>query len=248
MGPAGYRSLRSSVNDYNRGMKPQEVDGVLAATLEDHRLSRGEKSALEQLLSSDEVREEELAFFRHRAFALAREKMANHVSREVLDWLEAVNKVLLPPEPTETVRAQVYFSPGPGCLEAIHRELDGSRSKVDICVFTITDDRLARAIVEAHQRGVQLRIVTDDDKARDRGSDVYELADAGIEVRVDQSAHHMHHKFAVFDSSTLVTGSYNWTRSAAQRNRENILVTDDDRLVGPYRRVFDEMWNRLEPV
>ena len=229
-------------------MKPQEVDGILAATLEDHRLSRGEKHALEELLASDEIRPEELAFFRHRAFALAREKLPNELSRHVLDWLEAVNKVLLPPEPVETNRAEVHFSPGPGCLEAIRRQLVESKKTVDICVFTITDDRLSREIVGAHRRGVKLRVVTDDDKARDRGSDVYDFADAGIEVRVDQSEHHMHHKFAVFDSRVVVTGSYNWTRSAAQRNRENILVTDDERLVRPYRRVFDDMWDRLRPV
>ena len=118
---------------------------------------------------------------------------------------------------------------------------------MDICVFTITDDRVATAILAAHRRGVKLRVVTDDDKAHDKGSDVFELADAGIEVRVDQSEHHMHHKFAVFDRSIVVTGSYNWTRSAAQSNAENILVSDDGRLVAPYQRVFDEMWASLAP-
>ncbi len=236
------------VNDYHHEMKPQEVDGVLAATLEDHRLSRGEKHALEELLASDEIRPEDLAFCRHRAFALAREKMPNELSRQVLDWLEAVNKVLLPAPSIQPHRAEVYFSPGPGCLEAIRRQITSSKKRVDICVFTITDDRLARAILDAHARGVELRIVTDDDKAHDRGSDVFEFAGAGIQVRVDQSDHHMHHKFAIFDSAVVVTGSYNWTRSAAQHNRENILVTDDERLVRPYRRVFDEMWERLEAI
>jgi len=228
-------------------MKPDEVDGILAATLEDHRLSRGEKHALEELLASDDIHSEQLAFFRHRAFALAREKLPTHVSRQVLDWLEGVNKILLPPTPKRTSRAEVFFSPGPGCLEAINRQLRESKKNVDICVFTITDDRLAKAILDAHRRGVKLRVVTDDDKAYDRGSDVFELADAGIEVRVDQSDHHMHHKFALFDRSSVVTGSYNWTRSAAQHNRENVLITDDERLVRPYQRVFDEMWERLLP-
>lgn len=228
-------------------MKPDEVDGVLAATLEDEHLSRGEKSAIRQLLESDDIRTEQLAFIRHRAFALARERMANESSRRVIDWLEGVVKLLQPPEPKATVRAEVFFSPGPACLDAISRQLKESERQVDICVFTITDDRLASAILDAFKRGVQLRIVTDDDKAHDRGSDVFRLADAGIEVRVDQSDHHMHHKFAVFDRETVVTGSYNWTRSAAQHNRENILVSDDERLVKPYQRVFDDMWDRLQP-
>lgn len=228
-------------------MKPEEVDGILAATLEDHQLSRGEKHALEELLRSDEVRPEELAFFRHRAFALAREQLPSHDARLVLDWLEGVNKILVPPTPKAPSRAEVHFSPGPDCLEAIKQRLAEASRCVDICVFTITDDRVATAILAAHRRGVKLRVVTDDDKAHDKGSDVFELADAGIEVRVDQSEHHMHHKFAVFDRSIVVTGSYNWTRSAAQSNAENILVSDDGRLVAPYQRVFDEMWASLAP-
>jgi len=228
-------------------MKPDEVDGVLAATLEDHRLSRGEKHAIEELLSADDITPERLAFIRHRAFALAREQMPTHVARQVLEWLEGVNKLLLPRPPKEVSRAEVFFSPGPGCLEAISRNLRDARDSVDICVFTITDDRLAKAILDAHARGVKLRVVTDEDKAYDRGSDVFELASKGVEVRVDESEHHMHHKFAVFDRRTVVTGSYNWTRSASTHNAENVLVTDDERLVKPYRRVFEEMWNELKP-
>jgi len=228
-------------------MRPDEVDGILAATLEDHRLSRGEKHAIEELLSADDVTPERLAYIRHRAFALAREQMPTHVAAQVLEWLEGVNKLLLPKPPKETSRAEVFFSPGPGCLDAISRNLRDANESVDICVFTITDDRLARAILEAHARGVKLRVVTDEDKAYDRGSDVFELASKGVEVRVDESEHHMHHKFALFDGNTVVTGSYNWTRSASTHNAENVLVTDDERLVKPYRRVFDDMWAKLKP-
>lgn len=226
-------------------MKPDEVDGILAATLHDDRLSRGEKHAIAELIRADQLGLEQLAFIRHRAFALAKEKLPTHQSRQILDWLEGVVKVLSPPPPTLSRCAEVHFSPGPGCLEAIRERLRRATSHVDICVFTITDDRIAAAIFEAHRRGVATRVVTDDDKALDRGSDVERLAAAGIEVRVDSSEHHMHHKFAVFDRATVVTGSYNWTRSAAEHNRENILITDDERLVGPFVRVFDEMWVRL---
>ena len=229
-------------------MKPDEVDDILASTLEDQRLTRGEKHALTQLLDSDEVRQEELAFFRHRAFALARKELTDHRSRQVLEWLEAVNKLLLPPVPKASLRAEVYFSPGPDCLDAISAQLRSARTQVDICVFTITDNRLAEQILAAHRRKVRVRIVTDDDKAHDRGSDAFKLSEAGIDVRVDYSEHHMHHKFAVFDRAVVVTGSYNWTRSAAQKNRENILVADDERLVKPYLRIFDEMWDSLRKV
>ncbi|MGE0789372.1 MAG: phospholipase D-like domain-containing protein [Sandaracinaceae bacterium] len=229
-------------------MRQDEIDGVLAATLDDRHLSRGEKHAIKQLIVARDLDPSELAFARHRAFELARERMPSAAARELVTWLEEITKALHPPVvPAHGGRAEVHFSPGPACLEAIARHLAGAKRSVDICVFTITDDRLARGVVEAHRRGAALRVITDDDKARDLGSDIFEIAKAGIEVRVDHSEHHMHHKFALFDRETVVTGSYNWTRTAATYNRENLLVTDDERFVAPYQRVFDDMWGRLAP-
>ena len=48
-----------------------------------------------------------------------------------------------------------------------------------------------------------------------------------------------------FDRRLLVTGSYNWTRSAARNNLENIAITDDPRLVEPYRDEFERLWERF---
>ena len=79
------------------------------------------------------------------------------------------------------------------------------------------------------------------------GSDVARLRRAGVAVRFDQSPDHMHHKFAVFDRRLLATGSYNWTRSAARNNHENIAITDDPRLVEPYRDEFDRLWELFAP-
>lgn len=224
-------------------MKPDEIDGILAATLEDERVSRGEKHALKELLLDGALNDEQLAFVRHRAFALAKERVGK--GQQVLEWLEDVVKILTPRPEAPALRAEVQFSPGPGCLNAITRCLEEAQKSVDICVFTVTDDRLAAAILDAHRRGVAVRLLTDDDKSFDRGSDIERLEAAGVPVRTDRSEHHMHHKFALFDRALVITGSYNWTRSAARHNRENLLVSDDPRLVAPYLRRFDEDWEGL---
>ena len=120
-----------------------------------------------------------------------------------------------------------------------------SRRTANICVFTITDNRVSEAILDAHRRNVSVRIVTDNEKAEDLGSDVERLEAAGIPVRVDRSPFHMHHKFAILDGKTLVMGSYNWTRGAARDNQENLIVTNDLRLVKPFSDTFDHLWNQL---
>jgi cardiolipin hydrolase len=62
---------------------------------------------------------------------------------------------------------------------------------------------------------------------------------------VDRSPYHMHHKFAILDGATLLTGSYNWTRGAARDNEENLIVTDEPRLVNPFALTFEHLWAKL---
>lgn len=97
----------------------------------------------------------------------------------------------------------------------------------------------------AYQRRVVVRVITDNDKQYDHGSDIERLRGAGIALKVDETEHHMHHKFAVLDGATLLNGSYNWTRSAATFNEENLIATSDAALVATFSRQFQEMWDRL---
>ena len=225
-------------------VKPDEMEEILLKTLQDGRLSRSERQVLTDLFAEHRGDPDKLVFFRHRAFAIARDRLDRRQQRLVLDWLEQVVKALAKASEPDTAPrlAEAHFSPGDTCRRRIVSLLAMARHTVDVCVFTITDDRISKALLEAHWRGVRVRVITDDDKSEDRGSDVEQLAHAGIRVRLDNSEHHMHHKFALVDSTYLVTGSYNWTRSAAAHNEENIVVTSEARLVGSFGEVFDRLW------
>ena len=227
-------------------MQRPDFERWLAETLEDLRMSRGERQALRGVLGDAQLTEQQRAKLRHRAFEMAKEVVSSRDGQQVVDWLYEVVKAMAPEAAGASRLADVVFSPGDDCLNALLQYLGGARQTVDICVFTITDNRVARSIVDAHERGVAIRIVTDDDKAGDLGSDVERLAERNITVRYDRSPHHMHHKFAVFDRQVVLTGSYNWTRSAAEHNRENILLSDDPRLVRPYHKAFQQLWDELE--
>lgn len=225
-------------------MDAKQLDQILADTLEDKRLSRGERTALRKVFAEYTLDSQQRAFVRHRAFALAKASLTGHDNQRVLEWVEGVVKTTFDTTAGGGT-AEVFFSPGEDCLDAIMDALDEAKQSADICVFTITDNRIAHRILDLHARGVSVRIISDNDKSEDRGSDINRLADRGVPVRVDYSPHHMHHKFAVFDRSKVLTGSYNWTRSAAEHNRENVLLSDDARLVAPYQRAFDELWAKL---
>ncbi|MEZ4441507.1 MAG: phospholipase D-like domain-containing protein [Polyangiaceae bacterium] len=226
-------------------MTPQELEAELEKTLVDQRLSRSEKKALQALVG--EIDEAALAKLRSVAFEVARRHVdESKQTRHVLEWLEEVMKLLTAARGEAMPASGAYFSPGDEPLRQILGLLGAARTSIDICVFTITDDRIADAILGAARRGVVVRVITDDDKAFDRGSDIQRLRDGAIPVRVDRSPHHMHHKFAVFDEQRLLTGSYNWTRGAANHNLENVVVTAEPSLVQAFVKTFERLWRELE--
>jgi phosphatidylserine/phosphatidylglycerophosphate/cardiolipin synthase-like enzyme len=227
-------------------MKRDELDSILRQTLDDLRLSRSEKRALGEVLGDLNPSPDDLAMLRSVAFDLARQELRGHENRLVLEWLEEVVKVLhQAAAPTEARIAEAYFTPGDDGPARIVRLIGAARRSLEVCVFTITDDRLSRAVIEAHRRGARVRIITDDDKSFDRGSDIERLGQAGVTIRTDSSEAHMHHKFALIDGRLLLTGSYNWTRGAADENQENFVVVDDPRLVEAYSRTFEDLWRQF---
>ena len=227
-------------------METAEFDRILKHTLADFRLSRGEKKVLRKTLAELAPSDQQLSFLRHRAFEVARQELLGPDAVSVVDWLEEVVKVIQPGQAqADPKRATAYFSPGDNCAVKISNMFQTAQRQVDICVFTITDDRIREAILAAHGRNIEVRIVSDNDKAHDVGSDVDFLARRGVPVRVDRSEYHMHHKFALFDNQHLLTGSYNWTRSAARYNAENFVVTEDPDLVREFSREFQQLWDKL---
>jgi phosphatidylserine/phosphatidylglycerophosphate/cardiolipin synthase-like enzyme len=151
------------------------------------------------------------------------------------------------PAEAATSGSSVYFSPGKDPLNAIITQIQNARELLEICVFTISDDRITKAILDRHRFNTPIRVITDNDKLHDAGSDITALAESGVDVRVDTTPNHMHHKFAVIDSETLLTGYYNWTRSAATRNEENLLVTQEKAIIVQYQQEFRALWKRSDP-
>lgn len=231
---------------HDPGMDDHDIDALLWPTLDDRRLSRGERSALRQVLTDLAPAAADLDRIRNRAFALVREALPAGPDGAAVEWIEEVVRLLdgLRPRGEASSLAEVCFSPGPDCLARITGLFGGARETVDVCVYTITDDRITRAMEEAHDRGVRLRVLSDVMKSTDRGSDIDRLARRGVAVAVDDSEKPMHHKFAIFDGAALATGSYNWTRGAAEYNEENLVVTDDPRLVDAFARRFARLWSR----
>lgn len=147
----------------------------------------------------------------------------------------------------------------PKAFNTFYSALQSAKRTLDICVFTITDDRVAKLLLEAHKKGVQVRIISDDEKSLDKGADIELLRNSGIPVKIDDSPFHMHNKFAIIgeslhracwltpvDNALILNGSFNWTRSAADANNENIIVQDSPILIANFRKEFDRLWDAFQ--
>ncbi|KAM8879484.1 mitochondrial cardiolipin hydrolase isoform 1-T4 [Spinachia spinachia] len=127
-------------------------------------------------------------------------------------------------------------------LSRLLRHVMSASSTLDLCVFAFSNTNLCRAVLALHTKGVTVRVLTDKDYAVISGSQIGVLRKAGICARCDSSSVHMHHKFALVDSRLLLTGSLNWTLTAVQSNSENVLVTEEPDLVGPFVEEFHRLW------
>ncbi|MDH4089355.1 MAG: phospholipase D-like domain-containing protein [Cyclobacteriaceae bacterium] len=220
-----------------------QIIAHLRQSIADEVFSKEERKTLRTLLTDRALREDQLTSLRTKIFELASEKVNDSNFRFIIEWVKNVNSALVA---STADKSDAFFSPGDACRDTIIKQINGAITRIKICVFTISDDRISHAIMTSHRKGLDIKVITDNDKSFDMGSDVGRLAQAGIAVKMDSTPNHMHHKFMVVDDRALITGSYNWTQSAARYNHENILLTKEGRLVDSYLKEFDQLWKEMQ--
>ncbi len=218
----------------------------LKSSLDDYIFTRTERRELTAMLQDAGVNNQDLSLLRSHLFNIARARITPDNINTILDWLEKANKALIPdssqlPEPA----CDIFFSPQDDCIGAICNFIGRARHTLRICVFTISDNHISDRLIQAHRANINIRILTDNDKVNDAGSDIERLHQAGIPVRIDRSSNHMHHKFAICDNREALTGSYNWTYSAARFNQENLIITDHRPIVQKYLDEYDNLWQQM---
>ena len=177
-----------------------------------------------------------------RLFNEAKRLGQNGDGLRAIRWLENAFLVI---EKNSFRYHQVLFSPGKDIPEIIAFLIDQAATSIDLCVCTISDSRLSEKLIQAHLRGVKVRIITDDQKCFDDGSQVFALSRAGIPVKTDDSRYHMHHKFAVVDGRIAFSGSYNWTYTAQNHNQENLVITTNYSIVHQSMDEYEALWNEM---
>jgi cardiolipin hydrolase len=164
---------------------------------------------------------------------------------EILEMLSTTVRMIFQLSQSENL-IKTAFSPGEACKRMIINHILNASESLDIAVFTISDNEITNEILRAWKRGVEVRIITDNDKSLDEGSDIYLLAKNDIPVKVDNSSNHMHHKFSICDEKHVLTGSYNWTLSAARYNQENLIELENQMIANSFQAEFNMLWEKLD--
>jgi phosphatidylserine/phosphatidylglycerophosphate/cardiolipin synthase-like enzyme len=135
---------------------------------------------------------------------------------------------------------KVYFSPHGGCTQAVVEALEDARNSVLVQAYSFTSKPIARALVGAAKRGVAVKVVLDKSQVSEKYSSADFLLHASIPTWIDSAHAIAHNKVMVIDGKVVITGSFNFTRAAEERNAENLLVIKDLSLA----RAYTHNWER----
>lgn len=128
-------------------------------------------------------------------------------------------------------------------LEAINE----ANNTLDIAIYNFEDREVAQAVLNANNRGVNVRIITDASKAKknDQAAILDEFTRNNIVVKINTSRK-MHLKTAIIDERLIVTGSYNFTEASADENLEQLMTLSNEELAQEWTGIYADLWNRSD--
>jgi phosphatidylserine/phosphatidylglycerophosphate/cardiolipin synthase-like enzyme len=122
------------------------------------------------------------------------------------------------------VPVRVLFSPNGGCTDAIVKEINSAQSEVLVLACYFSSTQMAKALVDAHKRGVKVQAVLDKSQRTANYSLATFLANSKVPTFIDDVHNIQHNKVMVIDGGTVITGSFNFTKNAENDNAENLMI------------------------
>jgi phosphatidylserine/phosphatidylglycerophosphate/cardiolipin synthase-like enzyme len=157
-------------------------------------------------------------------------------------------KSYVSPQPIQTViqspnlTCKVCFTPRQACLPMIIDEIDKATTSIHMQAYSFTSKPIADALIRAHKRGVTVVVIADKSQRKEKHTQIHHVKRAGIMVYIDTKPGISHSKIITFDRKSVLTGSYNFSNAAENRNAENVVLLVSPELASMYE---DNFANRL---
>jgi phosphatidylserine/phosphatidylglycerophosphate/cardiolipin synthase-like enzyme len=143
------------------------------------------------------------------------------------------------------VQVENYFSPVDHVMDKLIAYVQGAQKSIRFMAFTYTDTNLAAAMIERYQSGVAVKGVIENRNASNGA--LIPLFCANVPVQVDGNKYTMHHKVIIIDESIVITGSFNFTKSADDENDDNVIVIHSPALAQLYLQEFERVNSIAQP-
>lgn len=123
--------------------------------------------------------------------------------------------------------------------------ISSAKETLDVAIYSFTDTKIGDSLISAEKNGVKVRVITDgqESKSKYQGKVLKALKKAGIPVKVDTHSGLMHLKVTVADKKTATTGSFNYTKSAEEKNDEVFVVIKNSDIAKDFSDEFETLWN-----
>jgi len=135
--------------------------------------------------------------------------------------------------------AKVYFSPDGGATKGITNQIDQATREILVQAYLFTSKPIRSALLKAQKRGVNVEVILDKNEQKDHKYITAKILRAGgINVWLDDRHASAHNKTIIIDRVIVITGSFNFTYSAENKNAENVLIIKSQDLAGIYTDNF----------
>lgn len=128
------------------------------------------------------------------------------------------------------------FTPPSGCGELIAKWISRAQKEVLVQAYGLTSQKIIDALIQASKNGCSVRIILDRSNMYDPRSGMHRLMKAGqnIEIKIDKASGIAHNKVMIIDRSSVISGSFNFTKDADKRNVENVILINDVSIAKQY--------------
>ncbi len=128
----------------------------------------------------------------------------------------------------------VCFTPGEDCTYKIVSAIDQAVHNIWVQAYSFTSRPISKALVLAKKRGVDVKVIFDKTALDHKQGAATYLVHHGIPIWIDNQPTIAHNKVIIVDQTRVITGSFNFTRAAQQKNAENVLLISDAGLAKQY--------------
>jgi phosphatidylserine/phosphatidylglycerophosphate/cardiolipin synthase-like enzyme len=145
------------------------------------------------------------------------------------------------------IRMEVFFSPDDGVANRIVEVLNEAQESIYFMAFSFTTDEFGEAIrLKAENDLTVARVMEEEQVKSNMGTEYDPFKQAGLDVLIDGNDGLMHHKVMIVDGKIVITGSYNFSRSAETRNDENLIIFHNEQIADFFLEEFQRVYQQAQ--